>query len=150
MPIEYYCDRAIFCKTRIPMASANLSVGRKIDWPLANPWLWLAAGLALCVWSWLWTLSFGPISSELRIVVLAVGLLVCGVGIWLRFADRDTAYLAGAFPFPATFLRLTMWPLFGVIALGVSGLFVATFFVGDEIGWRVAPTLLVWLSAAPL
>lgn len=132
------------------MASANLSVGQKIDWPVANPWLWLAAGLALCVWSWIWTLTFGAISSEIRIIVLAVGLLVCGTGIWLRFTDRTTAYLAAALPFLANFLRLTMGALFGSIALGVSGLLVASFFAGDEIGWRVPPTLLVWLTAAPL
>jgi hypothetical protein len=134
------------------MASANpnLRAGQKLDWPLANPWLWLAAGLALCVWSWVWTLAFGVISSELRIVVLAVGLLLCGVGIWLRFADRETAHLADALPFLATVLRQIMGALFALIALGVSGLLVASFFVGDDIGWRVPPPLLVWLSAAPL
>ncbi len=132
------------------MASANLSVDQKIDWPVANPWLWLAAGLALCAWSWLWTLTFGAISSELRIIVLAVGLLFSGVGIWLRFADRHTAYVARCLPFLATLLRQAMGALFGAIALGVSVLFVASFFAGDDIGWRTAPTLLVWLSAAPL
>jgi hypothetical protein len=134
------------------MASAhlNLQVGRKLDWPLANPWLWLSAGLALCVWSWLWTLTFGAISSELRIIVLAVGLLLAGIGVWLRCADRYNACLAGALPFLATLLRLGMGALFALIALGVTVLFAASFFVGDEIGWRVAPTLLVWLSVMPL
>lgn len=132
------------------MATVNLSVGRKVDWPLANPWLWLSAGLALCAWSWLWTLSFGVVSSEGRIIVLAVGLLLAGVGIWQRFADRETAYLSTSLPALALLLRLAMGGLFAAIALGVSVLFVATFFVGDEIGWRAPATLLVWLSAAPL
>ncbi len=132
------------------MASANLSVGRQVDWPLANPWVWLGGGLALCVWSWLWTLTFGAVSSEGRIIVLAIGLLLAGVGSWQRFADRGTAYVSPSLPALALLLRLAMGGLFALIALGVSVLFVATFFVGDEIGWRSAPTLLVWLSTAPL
>jgi hypothetical protein len=132
------------------MASANLSVARKVDWPLANPWLWLTAGLALCTWSWLWTLTFGANSSELRIIFLAVGLLFAGVGNWMRFSDRETAFLNASLPALALLLRLAMGGLFALIALGISALFVATFFIGDEIGWRWAPTLLVWLSTAPL
>lgn len=132
------------------MATATQTLERKIDWPFANPWWWLCGGLALCVWSWIWTLTFGAISSDLRIVFLAVGLLLAGIGACMRFSDRSTTYISDGMPGLAAPLRLGLAVLFFLLALGVSVLFVASFFMGDEIGWRAAPTLLVWLSAAPL
>ncbi len=132
------------------MATAHPGLAHKVDWPLANPWPWLAAGLALCIWAWLWALTFGEASSEIRIIVLSVGMFLLGAGVTLRYRYRDRAYLEAWLPALAVLGRLALGLVYAGVALGISGLLIMSFFIGDDIGWRIPPTLLIWLSAVPL
>ena len=129
------------------MASANLDVAHTNDLPLAKPWPWLAAGAALILWSLAWTLIFRPLASDARILVLALGLLVAGVGVWLRHRDRQTLYVR---PLLAMKLRLFLGVLFALIALGVTALLIATFTHQQKVGLHPEPGILVWLTVCPL
>ncbi len=136
------------------MASVNQNVMVKkdwlpphhTDWLLANPWLWLGVGLALTIWSLLWTLALGDNASDNRVIVLAIGLLFGGGGLWLRWRDQSVVYL-DAWQAP---VALLLGCVFALLFLGVTGLFLASFFVEDSLGLRSAPLFLVWLSVAPV
>jgi len=112
---------------------------------LANPWLWLANGLALTLWSWLWTISFGALASDYRVIVLALGLLCSGVGLWLRWNDRELVYLH-PWRVPIAFVLGLM---FAVLGIGTSVLFVMSFFPAFSNAIKSAPMFLVWLTTAP-
>src|ERR1019366_2755252 len=135
---------------RLRMASADLNVAVKKDWPLGNPWPWLASGVALALWSWLWTLIFQARASDNRVIVLAVGLLLTGIGLWLRWADRQTVHLLAWSPVVPRSARLLMGLLFAWIGLSVTVLLVFTFFQTDALAWKPAATSLIWISVAPL
>jgi hypothetical protein len=109
----------------------------------ANPWLWLVAAGALAAASWVWTHSYGPEASDGRIVVLALGLLCGGVGLWLRWNDGRAVYLR-AWQAPLTlFLGL----FFALASLGLIALFVASF--RGYFSLHIAPMVLVLISAGP-
>ena len=150
------------------MASMNLDVAVKKDWPLANPWTWLAAGLGLTLWSLAWTLYFRPSASDNRIFPLVAGLLAAGVGVWLRQRDASAIYLSAWMPPVAAVSRLAMAALFAALALGATVLLIASLFYPVEldarsgvwtrfidlcqrtIGLHIGPAVLVWLSLVPL
>src|SRR5215831_17401693 len=118
---------------------------RKNEWTLANPWLWLAVGLAFAIWSWLWTVACGDRASDYRVIVLALGLLLSGVGVWLRWNDRQILQLhSWCLP-----LALLLGCFFALVGLGVSALFVMSFFADASYGLKAAPLFLVWISTAP-
>lgn len=131
------------------MASGEMKWAAKKDWLPANPWMWLAAGAGFTVWAWLWTLSFGVIASDTRVAVLALGLLLAGVGVWLRWNDPQTVYLRPCSDGLARFARLGMVGLFTLLALGITVLFVLTLFYSNQMVWKPGTTFLVWLSVAP-
>ena len=118
---------------------------RKNDWTLANPWRWLAAGLVFAIWSWLWTVACGDNASDYRVIVLALGLLLGSVGVWLRWNNRQILQLH-SWRIP---LALLLGCLFALLGLGVSVLFVMSFFVDASYGLKSAPLFLVWISTAP-
>lgn len=125
-------------RIRLPVQGAN-------DWMLANPLVWLLAGVALTVWSWVWTVTFRELASDNRVIVLAAGLLCGGVGLWLRWNDGQAVYLP-AWRGP---ISLFLGCFFLLALIGVTGVFVASFFVDDTHGLKSAPLFLVWLCAAP-
>jgi hypothetical protein len=132
------------------VTSVEVDVAVKKDWPLANPWPWLGAGFGLAVWSWLWTLTFQAESSDNRVIVLALGLLFTGAGLWLRWADRDTLYSLTAAPGLRRLARLAMGGVFALLVLGLTALLVTTYLRWDRIGaWQPGATTLVWLSVVP-
>ena len=135
-------------RARLPMANINhLNIAVKKDWPLANPWPWLSVGVALAIWSWAWTLIWKEHASDARIIVLAVGLLFTGIGLWLRWqANRQTVFLPDR---PARLARLVMAGLFGAIALGVTALLVMTYVGWQQINFHPGATTLIWLTVAP-
>src|SRR6516165_90879 len=92
----------------------------KNDWVLANPWVWMGAGLAFVFWSWLWTIAFGDTASDYRVIVLALGLLLAGVGLWLRWNNRQILQMQ-TWRLP---LALLMGCLFAVLGLAVTAVFV--------------------------
>src|SRR5581483_4286700 len=109
------------------MASADLAAGARRDWPLANPWPWMAAGLLACGWAWAWARVYGERASDNRIVLLALGLLAAGAAVALRLNSSRPAFLGGL---PAAWQRrltLVLAGLFGLLALAVTGLLVAAF-----------------------
>ncbi|MBI2804359.1 MAG: hypothetical protein HYX68_05165 [Planctomycetes bacterium] len=129
------------------MANGIVNITRRRDWPLANPWAWLAAGLGLVLWSWLWVVTFGEMSSDYRVVVLALGLLAGSVGVWLRYRDRQSIYLcAWAAPLERI-VRRGLGGLFSVIGLGSTGLFIYSMTPG-AVGLATAPAFLVFLTLA--
>lgn len=129
----------------VSMASATPDVAAEREWTLANPWPWLGIGLAVSLWSWLWTLTFGANSSDLRVVVLAVGLLLTAVGVWLRWNDRQSSYLRSSLQA----VRFGLGCLFGLVSLSLTGLFVYSFWL-DSMQLRMPPLFLVWVTLAPL
>ncbi len=132
------------------MASMNLDVAVKRDWLPANPWLWLGTGVSLCIWSWAWTAVFRAIASDNRLFVLVLGLLATSVGVWLRYRDRDPVYVRAWMPPLALLLRVIVGGLFALLALGLTGVFLGTFWYSDKIGLNPGATGLIWLSVAPL
>ncbi len=128
------------------MANDRLNVPRTDDWILANPWPWLGAGFACVAWSWLWTVVFGEAASDYRIIVLAFGLLVGGVGAWLRWSDCESVYLVLS---SGPLFRLGLGCLFGAIAIGTTGLFLFSFF-GRAMGLHIGSAFLVFITSAPL
>lgn len=125
------------------MATENRDIALNRDWILANPWLWLGAGAALVAWSWLWTVVFGEVASDYRIIILFIGLLLSSIGARLRWNDQDSVYLAGG---P---VRLALGGLFGVIAIGTAALFIASLF-GPALGLHTGSAFLVFITSAPL
>lgn len=150
------------------MASANLDVTVRKEWPLGNPVLWLAVGLALNTWALVWTLAFRPDASEARVLVLAGGLLTTAIGAWLRHHDREGRYLFRQHATLARALRLAAGLLFAFLAIVVTVLLAASFFYPVEVeprsNWliralaycerfgrlHIGPAFLVWLSLFPL
>lgn len=131
------------------MANEHANTARKRDWPLANPWLWLAAGLALTLWSWSWTMSFGRLASDYRVLVLALGLIVTGFGVWLRFRERENVYLLTLHAGLAVLARFLMGCLFALLAVAITGFFLSTFAYSSEHGWHPGATFLVAISTVP-
>ena len=78
--------------TNITVKNDWLPAKSQSDWMLANPWLWLGAGFALTLFSLVWTFMHGALASDGRVVVLAIGLLLGGVGVWLRWRDGQAVY----------------------------------------------------------
>lgn len=115
------------------------------DWLLANPWPWLAAGLGVTFWSFLWTLVFGDTATDYRVVVLAFGILFTGVGVWLRWNDRNNVYLG---PNSLAGVRVFLGCLFGILFLLVTGYFAFSWTV-DSPQLRPGPLSLVWITIAP-
>jgi hypothetical protein len=132
------------------MASMNLDVAVKRDWLPANPWLWLGTGIALCVWSWAWTAVFRGNASDNRLFVLVFGLLFASIGVWLRYGNRSAVYVRAWMPPLALLLRVLVGVLFALLAIGLTGVFIGTFFYSDKIGLNPGATALIWLSVAPL
>jgi hypothetical protein len=127
-------------------AKKEMNITAKKDWLLAHPWLWQGAGFAVTLWSLAWTLAFGATASDDRVIVLAGGLLLASAGLWLRWRDRQTAHLA-AWRAP---IALFLGAVFALACLGVTALFVLSFFMPDQIALKPAPLFLAWISAAPL
>src|SRR4051812_45945329 len=100
------------------MASVDLGASAGKVWLPANPWLWLGAGGALTIWSWLWKVAFGATANDGRVVVLALGLLSVGVGLWLRWSDRHIVYLRS--PSCAGAVRFALGVVFAALALGMT------------------------------
>jgi hypothetical protein len=92
----------------------------------------------------LWTIVFGNISSDYRVIVLAFGLLLTAAGVWLRWNDHQTMYLGTRAPAARLFLGC----LFGLIVLAATWLFVYSFFY-SSIHLRSGPLALVWITTAP-
>lgn len=128
------------------MATENLDLAARKDWILANPWPWLGVGFGFVAWSWLWTFVFGEIASDYRIIVLAVGLLLSGVAVWLRWNERQAVYLGAGAP---ELIRLGLGFLFGLIALGTAGIFIGSWF-GRGMGLHAGSAFLVFLTSGPL
>jgi hypothetical protein len=118
----------------------------KNDWMLANPWLWLGAGFILAIWSWLWTFLLGDIANDNRVIVLALGLLCGAAGVWLRWHNRATYYL-NDWRSP---LALMMGLGFFLLGVGVSALFVVSYFIENLHNFKPGPMFLVWITTAPL
>jgi hypothetical protein len=131
------------------MASANLNVALKRDWLLANPWLWLGLGIALCGWALAWTLTYREIASDYRVIIVALGLLATGAGAYLRFLDRETLYIQPGVPPLALILRLGMGGLFAAIGVGLSIWFGVACYFGNQPGWYPGVIFLIGLTAAP-
>lgn len=131
------------------MATEPANLALKRDWILANPWLWLLAGLAFVLWSCLWTLTFGVLASDFRVLVLAIGLLLTATGVWMRRRDPITVYLLAFHSGVAVISRMFMGLVFGLLALAIIGFFFATFFYEQELGFRPGPTFLVAISTVP-
>lgn len=133
------------------MASAELKVAFKRDWILANPWLWLAAGLAFVLWSWFWALSFQATASDHRVIVLVAGLLLSGAGLWLQWADRRTPHLlAIAPPGFVRLARIAMGAFYALLAAGVTVLLILSIIQWEGLGFNPGVTSLIWLTVAPL
>ncbi|MBI1829993.1 MAG: hypothetical protein HYR84_00920 [Planctomycetes bacterium] len=115
------------------------------DWMFANPWLWLGAGGLFTLWSWFWTLTFGELASDYRVIVLALGLLCAGVGLWTRWSHRELLYLR-PWRMPIAFL---LGLLFALIGIGTTVLFVMSFFPAYAGALKSASLFLVWISTAP-
>jgi len=128
------------------MATVHANIALKRDWPFANPWLWLASGFAVTLWSWLWTRTFGVLASDNRILVLVLGLIITGAGVWLRWRDRQNIYFyTGA----AVLARLLMGLLFGLLGLALTGLFFATLVYDEVRGFHPGAAFLVAISTVP-
>ncbi len=132
------------------MASINADDALKRDWPLANPWLWLGAGVALVGWSLAWTLYFRPIAADGRVIVLAFGLLLASVGVWLRHRDRQTSFIREQMPAAAIPVRLFLGVAFAAAALGVTFLLILALAQRSESVLQVAPACLIWLTVTPV
>jgi hypothetical protein len=128
------------------MASANLNAVGKNEWMLARPWPWIGVGFAVTLWSWLWTVAFGETASDYRVIVLAVGLFLTGVGVWLRWRDRQCIYVRlGRLP-----LVTLLGCVFALSCVGTIGVFVLSFIVPDRIPVKSGALFVLMISAAPL
>lgn len=131
--------------------NAESSIVLKKDWALANPWPWLAGGIGLALWSWLWALTFKDTATDNRVIVLAVGLLVGAIGLWLRWSDRQSSQLTQFCPAGvAQLLRLGMALFYLVAATGITALLVMTIIEGRVGVFRPGVTTMLWLTIAPL
>ena len=128
------------------MASANLSPAVPNEELAGRPWPWLGFAIFLTFWSWLWTAIAGSEASDFRVLVLALGLLAGGIGIWLRWRDTQTIYWqTGRHP-----LMLALGALFFLLGVGIVVAFAITLFKSDFYDFKTAPMFLVMISAAPL
>jgi len=59
-------------------ANESTSTGRALD----NPWYWLISGLVLTAIALLWLRIAGDTGDTVRLILLALGLLSSGVGVW--------------------------------------------------------------------
>ncbi len=128
------------------MADASITLLPRVDWLWAKPWPYLAAGIGLTIWSWLWKATFDADASDNRVIVLAVGLLATAVGVWLRWRDRDV----GAAKRSDAPLRLLVGVAFVCFLVGFGILFGLTLSSDNATGWRPGATFLVGLTAMPL
>lgn len=132
------------------MATMSFPAGARSDWLLANPWVWLATGLGFTAWAVAWTFAFSPEAADLRVVVLALGLLCAGIGVWIRHADRQTSYLRDRFPGVAGPFRFLMGVIFALAAFGATCLLILSFLQRPDLPIPVGPACLIFLTVAPL
>ncbi len=131
------------------MANGTLNVALKKDWLLANPWLWLGLGLALTIASWSTARIHGGNASDLRVIVLALGMLATGVGVHLRWHDRETVYLQGRATQAGIGARFIMGGVFLAAGLGLIVYFGVSCWYGNLPGWFPGATFLLCISVAP-
>jgi hypothetical protein len=133
----------------LPMASVELGVPARRDWVLANPWLWLVVGEALCAWAWLWARAFGAAASDNRVILVALGLAAIGVAVTLRLQARRLGPLDLS-PALQRFFTLAVAGAFALLALTVTGVLVADAFKLAPMPVYPGLAFVLFLVVAPI
>jgi hypothetical protein len=125
------------------MTSASFS---RHDEPWLRPWTWATTGLALCFTSGVWLLVGGGSFEAVRLSLLWLGALAAGIGVALRFRAAPLGRPANAPGVVHLFLAL----IFGLLALALSVMLIASWFGAYLIGLRPGLAFVVWMLIAPM
>lgn len=124
------------------MASGELRTMSRESWGPANPWLWVVGGLGLCATAWLMVL--GEVIDEVRVSLLFLGLVACGVGITIRlnFSQQSVKL--------PPVMQLGLIVLFASLAVVTTTLYLCGLLGWDLVSWRAGQLFFLWLLATPL
>jgi hypothetical protein len=130
------------------MASADAAAPARVDWALANPWTWAVAGVAATGLALGWVQVFGEELPAVRFVLILAGLLAAGGGVALRLTSGQGSFLDGLTPSRRSAALLAVAAAGAALAVGATALLLGALF-GEDIPWKLAGVLRVWLLAAP-
>lgn len=75
------------------MAEALSIAGRRDDWPIGNPWVWMGAGLTLSAAAWIWVIALDEAATWLRMTLIVISLLAAAGAVALRLNSAQPACL---------------------------------------------------------
>ena len=92
-------------------------------------------------------MTFKATASDNRVTVLAAGLLLTSLGLRLQWADRRNLHLVGVIAPPlARLARLAMGAFYGLLAVGVTVLWIMAIIQWEGLAWRPGVLTLAWLT----
>lgn len=109
-----------------------------------RPWLWQGAGFVACLVAAVAAVASGAESAAARITLVALGLVLTGVGVVQQFRKAPPSRSAPGLLLP--FLALT----FGLMAIAVTVNLFASWFGEYLLGLRPGLAFVLWLLLAPL
>ncbi len=145
-PVRCQLEERVLMRWEKAMAEVSVELPPRVDWVWSKSWPYLLGGLGLTIWSWLWKISFEPIVSDNRVIVLAAGLFFTAIGIWIRWNSAASEFG----PRLAVPLRLMLGVVFAGLLVGFGVLFGYTLSSDNQTGWRPGATFLAGLTAMPL
>jgi hypothetical protein len=132
------------------MAGAELTLGGRRDWPLANPWAWMAAGLLTAVAALVFTRVFGTGAERVSATLVVVGMLAAGTALALRLSSDGPARLERLAPTTRGLVLFLLTALCGALALAPTLIFVFSFLDWSWFPWRPGAAFLIWLVVTPV
>jgi hypothetical protein len=131
------------------MASAELRVAPGKDWALANPWLWMGAGLSATGLAWGWVLASGESASAVRLLLVCFGLLSAGGAIVIRLNSTAPAFLATMSRELRKLVSAGLVLVFFALAMTVTVLLLLRL-AGVALLWHPGSLVLIWLIVVPM
>jgi hypothetical protein len=136
------------------MASAELKVPATRDWVLANPWFWMALGLAQCGSAWARVFFLNALSLEdawpAQLLLITLGLLAVGAALRIRLGSPRPAFLETASRSLRDFVLLGLMLVFGLMAITVSVLLILRIAGIDPFSIRPNKLVILWFIVTPM
>jgi hypothetical protein len=109
----------------------------------------VVGGLVAAAAAWLWVRLLGDAGTPVRVLLIALGLLAAGVGIWVRLASSRPAFVEGFVPEGRSLALLILAGGGGLLALGVTALNLAALAGTPGLPWRPGTLILMEILVAP-
>jgi hypothetical protein len=130
------------------MASALGGSVSKEDWPLSNPWAWMASGLTATLVAF--GAKFFSAVTPVHLLLIGAGMILTGVALWIRLGTSGPAYLA-RLPRPrAALVLLALFVLYLLLALGITGALLLRLLGVEALAMKPGQLIILWFLVVPM